>query len=440
MPARPASPLNLRMEQRKPTVVFAAETLNLAEVTRMLEIAKVARRSFECVFLSYDGAKRNHPYIEAEGFRVVSLEPQLTPEAVERFWQFDRMEAFGDFFSEDDLARRVRSELALYRELSPVAVVTGFCLSVNVSARVARIPLVWVAQSTWLLEYATQYGGWPDFADHPLTRLVPEKLRDRLGRLLTPAGYWLWSHGINRVGARYGLAPLRGSAMFEGDHMLLAEPEGYSETPVPARLEGRCHFIGPLIARLDVPIPQAIVDLPRDLPIVYFAMGSSGIEDIVRSILHAFEGQPYRVIAPVGNLLRSQHTALPANVLVTGWLPAAQVNAMAQVAVLHGGIGTLLTACLAGTPIVGIPNGNPEQEYNLTCLVRKGFALHLHKRRLAPRDVLAGVARLLASDDARRRAREFQRTCQAWDGPERAARFLEQTFGAPSASSATRTR
>jgi UDP:flavonoid glycosyltransferase YjiC (YdhE family) len=417
------------MDRRRPVIVFAAETLNLAEVTRMLELAKVARRTFECVFLSYDGERRHHATIEAEGFRVVPLEPQLGPEEALRFWRFDRMEAFGDFFTDEHLSRRVESELALYRALRPVAVVTGFCLSVNVSARVARVPLVWVAQSTWLLEHATRFGAWPDFADHPATRVVPAGLRDRLGRWLTPAGYWLWARGVNRVGARHGLAPLRGSALFEGDHMLLAEPEGYSETPIPARLLGRCHFIGPLVARLDVPIPPEVAELPRDLPIVYFAMGSSGLEDVVRTIVRAFEGQPYRVIAPVGNLLGPGEAA-PSNVVVTGWLPADRVNAMARVSVLHGGIGTLLTACLAGTPIVGIPNGNPEQEYNLGCLVRKGFALQLHKRRLTARDVLDGVARMLASDVAHERARAFQRVCLAWDGPERGARFLEETFGA----------
>jgi UDP:flavonoid glycosyltransferase YjiC (YdhE family) len=414
----------------KPTLLFAAETLNLAEVTRMLELAKVARRSFDCVFLSYDGARRNHRHIEAEGFRVVPLEPQLTAEAVERFWKFDRMEAFGDFFSEADLTRRVESERALYQALRPVAVVTGFCLSVNISARVAGIPLVWVAQSTWFLEHPTRYSGWPDFADYAAARLLPQALRDPLGRLFTPAGYWLWSYGLNRVGARYGLPPLRGSALFEGDHVLLAEPEGFSETPIPERLRGRCAFIGPLIARLDVPIPPEVEDMPRDLPIVYFAMGSSGIDAVVRQILLAFAGQPYRVIAPVGGLMGSDRGRVPPNVVVTDWLPADRVNPMAAVSVLHGGIGTLFTACLAGTPIVGIPNGNPEQEYNLGCLVRKGFAVHLHKRRLTPEQVVGAVAAFLADADAQARARAFQAVCQAWDGPERGVAYLEAVFGA----------
>ncbi len=408
------------------TIVFAAETLNLAEVTRMVEIAKVARRSFEPIFLSYDGAGRNHAYIEKHGFRLHRLEPQLDEVAVERFWKADRMESWTeDFFSKEDLARRVESELALYREVNPAAVVTGFCLSVTVSARAAGVPLVWIAQSTWLDEYSSRFAGWPDFADWAPLRLLPDTFRDAAARRLVPLGYAMWAHGLNRLGRRYGLAPLKGSGLFEGDHTLFAEPEGFSEVGIPGRLAGRAAFVGPLLGALDVPIPDEIAQLPGDLPVVYFAMGSSGIESVVAETLRAFGGQPFRVIAPVGNLLKGRFEA-PPNVIVTGWLPAERVNPLARVSVLHGGIGTLLTACQSGTPIVGIPNGNPEQEWNLGALVRKGFAVHLHKNRLTPEAIVSAVRRLLSDDEAQQRAQAFAAVCRAWNGPENAAAYLEK--------------
>ncbi len=408
----------------RPVLIFAAETLNLAEVTRMLEIAVVAKRSFEPVFLSYDGAGRNHRYIEAEGFEIVRLQPQLTPDDVERFWAADRMERLTDFFTDDMLEKRVDAEVALYRSRAAVGVVTGFCLSVSISARLAGVPLVWVAQTTWLHEHARRYGGWPDFADFAPIRLIPEGLRDRMGSALTPIGYAAWAAGLNRIGKRRGLPPFRGGTFLEGDITLYAEPEGFSETPIPPRLQGRAAFIGPLIARLDVPIPDAVRDMPRDKPIIYFAMGSSGIEATVRSILRSFADRPVRVIAPVGELL-GDGAEIPDNVIVTGWLPAHEVNGMADISVLHGGIGTLMTACLAGTPIVGIPNGNPEQEWNLGCLVRRGMAVHLHKKRLRPNDVLDAVQRMLDDPAPRAAAKAFAADCAAWDGPENGARELE---------------
>ena len=44
----------------------------------------------------------------------------------------------------------------------------------------------------------------------------------------------------------------------------------------------------------------------------------------------------------------------------------------------YGGQNTVMNACLAGTPIVGI-GMHPEQQANLDACVRKGFAIRLSK-------------------------------------------------------------
>ncbi len=69
---------------------------------------------------------------------------------------------------------------------------------------------------------------------------------------------------------------------------------------------------------------------------------------------------------------------VPPNVIVTDCLPAHQVNPMADLSLIHGGIGTVMTAALAGIPVVGV-GMQPEQVANLTCLVRKGFAIRVSK-------------------------------------------------------------
>lgn len=411
------------------TLVFAPETLNLAEVTRMIEIARVARRSFDVVFLSYDAAGRNHPFIERAGFRIVRLEPQLSEARVAHFWRKNRGESlYDDYFPDAELRARVEAERAFYASVNAAAVVTGFCLSTSISARVAGVPLVWINHTTWLREYFERFGTWPDAIDYAPFRLLPERLRNLLARWATPFTFWLLNKGFDRVARSYGLRGFRGSELLEGDLNLFAEPPSFSGLEVPTRLEGRCRFIGPLYGGLDLPIPEAVAKLPRDRPIVYFAMGSSGSERRVAEIVRAFEGQPYRVIAPVAGLMQTLKLLPPDNVVVTGWLPAERVNPLASVSVVHGGIGTLMTACRAGTPIVGIPNGNPEQECNLQSLVRKGIAVHLHGRRIGPRDVLDAVATALEDGDARARAQAFEAELAAYDGPENAARALEEAY------------
>ena len=58
------------------TLVFAPETINIAETTRMVEIAKAVREHFHCIFFGYSD-KFSHLITEA-GFEFKRMEPWLT--------------------------------------------------------------------------------------------------------------------------------------------------------------------------------------------------------------------------------------------------------------------------------------------------------------------------------------------------------------------------
>jgi UDP:flavonoid glycosyltransferase YjiC (YdhE family) len=157
-------------------------------------------------------------------------------------------------------------------------------------------------------------------------------------------------------------------------------------------------------------------------------MGSSGQPEVIARIVEGFAGRPYRVIAPVAaHLDRVSGVRVPPNVLVTGWLPAHKVNPLADLSVIHGGIGTVMTACLAGTPVVGV-SMQPEQEANIDCLVRKGFAIRIRKGRLTPERLCAAIDALLSDREAGEKARQFQQVVQAWEDPSLITRFFAERF------------
>ena len=212
-------------------------------------------------------------------------------------------------------------------------------------------------------------------------------------------------------------------SLWEGDYNLLAEPEEFCELELPPTY----HYIGPLIGRLDSPIPEDILNLPKDKPIIYFAMGSSGQPEVIAKIVEGFAGKPYRVIAPVKSLLRNLDVKVPSNVIVTDWLPAHKVNPMADISVIHGGIGTVMTACLAGTPVVGV-SMQPEQEFNIDCLVRKGFAIRIRRKRFTPEKLSSAIDRLLADKETQRKAKEFQKVIQRYDDLSLIINFFKSTF------------
>jgi len=188
---------------------------------------------------------------------------------------------------------------------------------------------------------------------------------------------------------------------WRGDITLVAEPPEFSGVKLPPKH----YYTGPLIPQDEFALPPEIAAIPRDKPLIYFAMGSSGTPEIVASILESFEGKPYRVIAPVKFLLEELpgRVRVPSNVLVTGWLPAVQVNRMADLAVIHGGIGTVMAAALAGKPVVGV-GMQIEQVANLACLERLGFAIRVPKSKNPSRHVQEAIQKLLHDDRAKAKA------------------------------------
>lgn len=407
-----------------PTLLFAPATYNLAETTRTLEIAKACCDHFDILFASY-GGEFEHLITEA-GFPLRHLEPQLTSEKIDFLYKLDQGKALGYFFTKAEAEEQVKNEIALYEEVKPTAVITGFVFSNDISCRVAGVPLIWLTHSTWNFStlYRQDIGNPPDMLNIPPLNWLPKKTLMKLsGKMM---GMMLLAlRPFNQIAQQYGLPRFASmEKMWEGDYNLLAEPPEFCPTDLPASY----HFIGPLIGRLDTPIPDEILTMPHDKPIIYFAMGSSGQPKVIAKIVAGFAGKPYRVIAPVkSHLAKIDPVTIPDNVLVTDWLPAHKVNPMADISVIHGGIGTTMTACLAGKPVVGV-GMMLEQEANIDCLVRFGFAIRLRKNQLTSERLCAAIDQLLADKTAQEKAQQFQQVMQRWDDPSLITRFFVETF------------
>jgi UDP:flavonoid glycosyltransferase YjiC (YdhE family) len=113
---------------------------------------------------------------------------------------------------------------------------------------------------------------------------------------------------------------------------------------------------------------------------------------------------------------------------VTDWLPAYKVNPMADLSLIHGGIGTVMTAAYAGKPVVGV-GMQPEQVANLSVLVRKGFAIRVPESKVPSKKVLDAIQLLLNDEKAKQNAEAFSKVMETWDGPRMAADLLYKHFG-----------
>jgi len=103
------------------------------------------------------------------------------------------------------------------------------------------------------------------------------------------------------------------------------------------------------------------------------------------------------------------------------------VNRSADAAVIHGGIGTVMAAALAGKPVVGA-GMQMEQVANLACLERLRFAVRVGKSRDPSRKVQEAMGRLLVDESAKAKAAAFAEIVAQWDGPRVAVKILVEHF------------
>lgn len=381
----------------KKVALFGVLGWNIAETTRMIEVAKFSREFVEPHFVSYGG--EFDELVVREGFKLHRLTPADTPEKIEHLWAVARGEKIAYSYSAEEIRERVKNELDLIQELKPCAMVMGSVLTFSISAKVSGLPLVNVMPFPWTRPYLE--AGLP-----PLPSMPKSLNRAAAWALLNLP---IYSGPFSRIAKEYGLPGYKtipdvwsGQYNFAAEHPLLRPT-----TPLPSSWQ----FCDPIFARLDNEIPHGVKEFIESskLPVIYFAMGTSANKKVLMKVLESFRGLPVSVVAPIATYLEPDDQ-VPENVLVTDWLPALEVSRLVDAAVTHGGAGTVQTSCEAGIPFVGV-GMQPEQDINIEAVARYGAAIRLSRRRLTNQTLQKAIkkivndpsfkakARLLASED-----------------------------------------
>lgn len=408
------------------TILFAPETCSLAETTRMLEIAKVMRAEHDCVFLGY--SDRFADLIDEAGFDQERLEPRLTEAQADQLLAADQGRSLRHPFTIGMMRQRVRAERRLIAELAPDAVVIGTTLSLMISARAEDVPLVWVRPFALSRPHLDHGGPLPVLpgahrAARTLNRVAGQVAPSLLDRVTWKPRF------LHRIAQENGV-PLTGPLVdaFDADlHLVTSLESDLAGFHLPSHYQA----VGPVFAKLDRPVPPMVRELaasPR--PLVYAAMGSSANRALVLRMLRGFEGLEVDVIAPVLGYLRpGDAETLPAGVHPTAHLPAHRLAGLIDLSVIHGGEGTVQTACLSGVPFLGI-SLQAEQAWNLDQCVRRGHALRLSPRQLGGPEFRRAVRTSLTDARMHRAAAEVAEQHRVADGPRAAARAIERVMTA----------
>jgi UDP:flavonoid glycosyltransferase YjiC (YdhE family) len=104
------------------------------------------------------------------------------------------------------------------------------------------------------------------------------------------------------------------------------------------------------------------------------------------------------------------------NILVKDFLPAHRVLPMCDLAIVHGGQGSVQSAISAGVPLIGFPL-QPEQNFNLRQVERHGGGCCLSLRSLKREKLRSAVDRVTRDESYRSAMIRLQAWQAARDGP-----------------------
>lgn len=430
-------------------VLFTPLGLNLAEVTRMIEVARAltelepaapsagpsspgpsttappAHRPLHPVFLVHDEGFDH--LVDQAGFDRIPGARSFTPEQSRQLMAFDQGRTLRQPFTGQVAAERVRAERAAIRQLGAVAVVHGTNPTSPLSARAERVPLFYPVPYVFSAAHLAAGRGIPLLPERGLGAVVNRALRRPAAWVMASAP--LVPPSFRQVARENGVRVRSLMDLLGADVTLLTSmAEEVGTDPLPAG----SHRVGPIFARLDGEVPPLVRELAGgEQPLVYLACGSSGNQRLVLDAMRALGEAPVQVIAPVRQYLdATQIASAPPNVHVTELLPAHLLGGLVDAAVLHGGQGTVQTACATAVPFVGM-GLSAEQRWNVDVWARRGNAI-----ALAPSDLRGDAARfpralrrLLTDPAIRREADAVAAEHRHEHGARRSAEIIRDHVG-----------
>jgi UDP:flavonoid glycosyltransferase YjiC (YdhE family) len=401
------------------SVLFCPVTFNLAETTRMIEVARALDPAHRAVFMGYEDDFV--PLIREAGFEYHPCSPAWSAQERQRAIDFDQGKAIRSPFTRELVAARVAVERRMIRQHRAAAVVIGSNVTSMISARAEGVPLYYPVPFALTGPQVRQVRRFRFVAGEGL-------IAGTADRIATAAFRWVYTRAplapraLSAVAHANGVAPLRTVAsLLEADvNLVTVMPWELDDFALPENYQR----VGPIFAHLGGEVPalvRALADAPE--PLIYLGLGSSARRELALAAATQLGALPINVLAPIRHYLEPGDV-VPPNIHVTDLLPAHLLGGLVDAAVLHGGQGTVQTACATGIPFVGM-GLQPEQTWNVRVCQRQGNAIAFSPKHVSKPAFLTAVRRILDDPAYRNAATRVREQYEREDGAAATARIIE---------------
>ncbi len=411
----------------------------LSETSRMIAVYQELKSRGVATVMATHGGPYEQILIE-ENIPYQIVKPYITAERAHQFVKTNTGEnGMTEFYTPEELKQHVEEEIAFYQQEKFTTILTGLTLSCSISARVLEIPLV-----------VTHLGS---FVPPVFERRILEPILAAKSRLLNfiPSPWLItWvnklvyrskagTKSFNKVAKSYGIKPFNSiTEVMMGDIVIVTdvpeilgitkeELENWSPSAKDKRFysyDYKLKYGGAIFAKLFGDIPSNVLSfLKTDLPKIYVAM-TSGPPDLLNKVYTAVKDLPVRtVLCSTVHKFKSQ--AHP-SILVADYLPSHKIMPLVDLAIIHGGQGSVQTAIESGTPIIGIPL-NLEQGLNVTIVERNGAGLVQNKHEVTPDEIREKIKTIQSYKFYKENILKLSAYQKSVDGVKKAADILLNT-------------
>jgi UDP:flavonoid glycosyltransferase YjiC (YdhE family) len=391
-------------------VLFIGELITLSHMVRPAVLAgTLDPERYEVLFACdprHLGLLRQpHP------FRLIRLRSRVADKPAMRDTLFDF----------ETVSRYVREDLRLFALYRPDVVVGDMRQSLVVSSRLAGMPYVNIQNAYWHPSSDTAF----ESPVNPLSGIVPDpwgaSLFNGLVNMLMPLAIM----GINLVGLQHGLPPVGmdfKTVFSYGDYT--AFPDLPQLAPLDA-VPPNCAYVGPCLWSPQVPRPPWWEALPRDRPVIYVGLGSSGQPQLLPMVIRALEGLPVTLLLATAG--RADLGPQPPNVFVADYLDGLEAARAAQLTICNGGSTAGPQSLAGGTPVLGITS-NMDQVASMRRIVAAGAGEMILEAGLDRRAVRETVERMLAAPSYRAAAAGLAAAMEGFDAAAAFNALLDRVF------------
>jgi len=426
--------IEIKQNIEKPFIGFFPCFYSMGETIPLIKIAKsYMELGGKVVFFSHWG---EYEYLAEDiGCRVVRLNDileGLSDEGKEMFKGGASLtKMIINTYAKENIEKSVSEEINAFTKSGIDLIVSSFNLTCSISSRAAKIPSVVIASGTTIPPYyESGLLTFPDGMENFFTKRIPSSIKNEIAKWLLLKNKML-VRNFNKIAKKYQVQLFKYfNDIVLGDHTLVCDDINFLGIN-PSEQFPIENFIGPIIGgdlfkgqkkKINSDIEN---HLKRPGKSIVMIMGSTGVKNLFLKIVETLNQTNYNVIAVYTNLL--DKNSLPKtneNILFKEYVPFYEVCKLVDLAIIHGGRGTVYELAYSGKPAICMPFFL-EHQGNIDNLVRNNSAIRLSEKFFKPEELLESIDKIFSDyNNYLKNAQNLAKKLQKESGEEKAAKRL----------------